>query len=122
MRHFKVKHKLKSKWMNFKQFKECTETYNNSEIIPPNDINYDDNWDICFSSDLKRAELTAKLIYSGIIIRTKDLRKIKIKKFKIAEITLHYNIWLIMSRIVWYFSQKSQDEKNMKQFQEQRSL
>jgi fructosamine-3-kinase len=33
IRHFKVKYKPKQKWMNYKQFNEWIELYNNSEII-----------------------------------------------------------------------------------------
>jgi broad specificity phosphatase PhoE len=110
IRHFKVNYKPKAKWMNSKQFNEWVETYNNSEIIQPSNINYIGNWDICFSSDLKRSVLTAKLIYNGIIIRTNDLREIGINIFKNNGIKLHYNIWLIINRIVWYFSQNSHEE------------
>jgi len=96
--------------MNSKQFIKWIETYNNSEIIPPNNIKKLVNWDICYSSDLKRAELTAKLLYNGKIVITKDLREIGLKNFMNTEIKLHYKIWLIIGRIIWYFSKNSQEE------------
>jgi len=110
LRHFKVKHETKKKWMNSNQFNKWIETYNNSEIIPPKNIDILGNWDICYSSDLKRSELTAKLLYNGKIITTNDLREIRLKNIINTGIKLHYNIWLIISRIIWYFSKNSQEE------------
>ena len=110
IRHFKVKYKPKTKWMNSKQFNEWVETYNNSKNIIPSKNNYIVNWDVCFSSDLIRSYLTAKLIHNGTILRTKDLREIGAKIFKNIGIKLHYNIWLIIIRILWHFSQNSHEE------------
>jgi len=110
IRHFKVKQETKQKWMNSNQFIKWIETYNNSEIIPSKKINKLDNWDICYSSDLKRAELTAKLLYNGIIVITKDLREIELRNFMNLKIKLHYKIWLIIGRITWYLLKNSQEE------------
>jgi hypothetical protein len=108
--HFKVKHETKQKWMNSNQFTKWIETYNNSEIIPPKNVKISGSWDTCYSSDLKRSELAAKLLYNGKIIITNDLREIGLKILQIQEIKLHYNIWLIIGRIMWYFSKNSQEE------------
>ena len=110
IRHFKVNYKPKLRWMDSEQFDKWIEEYNNSEIIPLNNIGNNGDWDICFSSDLKRAEYTAKLIYDGIIIKTKDLREIGIKTFFKTKIKFHHIIWLITNRIIWYFSKESEGE------------
>jgi len=110
IRHFKVKHETKQKWMNSNQFIKWMETYNNSGIIPPKNVKKLDNWDICYSSDLKRSEQTAKLLYNGIIIITNDLREIGLKNFMDTRVKLHYKIWLIIGRIKWYFSKNSKEE------------
>jgi broad specificity phosphatase PhoE len=112
IRHFKVNHKPKSEMMNSGQFNEWIEAYNYSGVIPPDNINCDDDWDICFSSNLKRAEVTAGLIYSGTIIKINNLREVEIKISKSTGIKLHYIIWLLINRIGWHFSRKSQDETN----------
>ena len=110
IRHFRVKHRPKAKWMNFDQFYKWVEAYDNSEIILPNEMSRIGDWDICFSSDLKRSELTANSIYAGTVVRTNDLREISTIRFRNTKIKLHYNIWLIINRIVWYFLPTAQEE------------
>ena len=110
VRHFKVKCKPKQKWLYLRQFYEWIEAYDNSEILYPNNFGYNDSWDICFSSDLRRAKLTAEFIFDGLIIKTKDLREVDIIELKNIGIKMHYIILLIINRVLWFISGKLQDK------------
>lgn len=110
VRHFKVIYKPKNSWMTSDQFNQWVEDYNNSDVNPVGHIGNDPKWEVCISSDLSRASKTAEIIYQGPIIKTDWLREIGIRSVNQSRIKLHYNIWLILSRMAWFFSHKSQEE------------
>lgn len=112
VRHFKVIHKLDREWMTSDQFNAWVEAYNNAEIEQP-DLDYDySEWTVCISSDLPRAIQTAETIYPGPIIATNRLREIEVQSIHpLGNLKLHYHMWLLMGRLAWYLSHRSQAER-----------
>jgi len=113
VRHFKVTFKPERSWMTSEQFDQWVEDYNNSDIEPMALIGDNLNWDLCLSSDLLRASRTAELIFPGAIIKGPQLREIRIRSAFTSHIKLHYMIWLILGRIAWHFSHRSQGESRI---------
>ncbi len=112
VRHFKVIHILDRKWMSSDQFNAWVEAYNNAEI-EQSDLDYDySEWNVCISSDLLRAIQTAETIYPGPIITTNRLREIEVQSIhSLGNLKLHYHMWLVMGRLAWYLSHRSQAER-----------
>lgn len=111
VRHFKVTYKPDSLWMTSDQFSEWVKQYNLSDIALDdyNGQNYD--WELCYSSTLSRARTTANYIYDGKVVNTDELKEIEAHPVFKSSIKLHYMVWLIMSRIAWYFSLTSRQER-----------
>ena len=112
VRHFKVDYQYPS---NFKlitgtEFKQCLHEYTMSNIknciVSPNLI----KWDKCYSSDLFRAVKTAQKLFNGQIIKTQNLRELDIFPTTNRNIKLPFLLWLILGRIAWMLSHKSQLE------------
>lgn len=112
VRHFKVIHKWDREWMTSDQFNAWVEAYNNAEI-EQSDLDYDySEWNVCISSDLPRAIQTAETIYPGPIIATNRLREIEVQSIHpLGNLKLHYHMWLLMGRLAWYLSHRSQAER-----------
>ena len=110
VRHFKVISPHGKKKLNSIEFNEHMSGY---DIYPvkPNKININSNeWDICYASTLSRAQTTAKTIYNGEIVTTSLIIEVPLTAFIKTNTRLHYMIWLIVGRIAWLFSLKSQIE------------
>ncbi|EHB68487.1 MULTISPECIES: histidine phosphatase family protein [Paenibacillus] len=113
VRHFKVTYKPENKWMTAKQFNNWVEEYDKAEIQIANNISNDRKWDVCYCSNQSRATRTAKVIFDGEIIITDQLREIGITAVSKSKIKLHLTIWLILARIAWFLSHKSQEESKL---------
>lgn len=110
VRHFKVAFKTEHAWLTPDRFEAWINQYNTADVIP-NEMDWDGTeWEICFSSDLIRAERTADLIFAGTAIRLPALREIWLEPMFRSRIKLHYNLWLLLSRVGWFFSHRSQAE------------
>jgi len=112
VRHFEVECQLPGlgRWMTPGQFQQWLHEYEMSDIkdgeIEPSGI----MWDKCYSSDLPRAFKTAQKIYDGQIIETKALRELVICPPTDRNIKLPVLLWLLLGRMAWMFSHKSQLE------------
>lgn len=110
VRHFKVDFKSVRTWLTPNEFEEWINHYNAADVIP-NEMKWDDTiWELCFSSDLVRAERTAATIFAGTAARMPSLREIGLEPMFRSRIKLHYNLWLLLSRIGWFFCHRSQME------------
>ncbi|MBS4535717.1 histidine phosphatase family protein [Clostridium sp. D2Q-14] len=67
-------------------------------------------WDICYSSSLSRAVKTAESIFEEEIIKKEILREVPIASMIRKNILLPHKIWLILGRLAYLFSHKSQPE------------
>ncbi|VBB05684.1 Hypothetical protein LUCI_0895, partial [Lucifera butyrica] len=70
-------------------------------------------WEKCYSSDLPRALKTAQKIYSGQVVETKALRELVICPPTDRNIKLPVPLWLILGRMAWMLSHKSQIESKL---------
>jgi len=97
--------------MTSKEFWEWTQKYEASQVIKNKVEMYGINWDICYSSDLPRAIVTAKEVYSGKVFKSKLLREVVNAPFiHTQRIKLPFELWHVCGRIAWYFRLKSQPE------------
>jgi len=115
VRHFEVDCQIPSisKLMTPDQFRQWLQEYEISDIKygyfePTMTI-----WDKCYSSDLPRAMKTARKIYDGQIIKTQALRELVIYPPTDISIKLPILLWLILGRMAWMLSHKSQLESRL---------
>lgn len=111
VRHFRVVvRRPKRAWLTAEQFNAWMDLYDYADIEP---VDFDPNgqeWDQCISSDLPRAAATAGGIFPGTVRYTDKLREIKFAAVNLPGVRLHYNLWLLLGRLAWYFGHRSQPE------------
>ncbi len=112
VRHNKVDYNFPF-FTNSENFNKIFQEYSDASIVN-NNIKQVENWDICFSSPLKRTCDSAKYHFKGEVVCHDELKEIPIKapfKFKFK---LPIHLWFLISRIAWYFNRKSQPETKRK--------
>lgn len=110
VRHFKVNCPHK-RMMTSGEFREWSEKYEVSKVIKKRVEMYGIKWDICYASDLPRAVVTAREVYSGNVNLDKLLREVDNAPFiRTERIRLPFEIWHVCGRLAWYFKSKSQPE------------
>jgi broad specificity phosphatase PhoE len=110
VRHYKVDLKNPKPYYYPEEFRDAMKEYDEADVIKGS-TNLDGiDWDICFSSSLKRAVITAKDIYKGEIIITDLIREVSLLPFTMKKIKLPWTIWHICARIAWSKNSKTQDE------------
>ena len=109
VRHFKVNYH-KNFFMTSKQFKEWEENYNKSDVIVKDVELMEIKWDKCYSSTLIRAEITAKSVYKGEIVKSDLIRETIIDPIFKSNLKLPYWFWAVSGRLAWFFNHKSQEE------------
>ncbi|TDL49207.1 histidine phosphatase family protein [Paenibacillus dendritiformis] len=110
VRHFKVDYEPDNRWMTSDQFNQWVERYDLSDVCVSAFLDGDLKWDVCLCSDLYRAAKTADIIYKGPVIKTAQLREIRMSWPSQSKLRLHYYVWQMIARLAWYFSQPSQEE------------
>ncbi len=85
-------------------------TYDNADIIKKEVDLKDIKWDRCYTSDMKRAVITANEIYDGEIINTHLLREVQIHPAVETEEKQSYDFWKEKGRIAWESGDISQIE------------
>ncbi|WP_256762164.1 histidine phosphatase family protein [Cohnella sp. WQ 127256] len=117
VRHFKVNFKTNRKWITAKQFNDWVEQYDHAEIDSSNYFTNIIMWDVCLTSDLLRATKTAEIIFKGKTVVSDQLREIGIRAVINSKIKLHISLWMMLGRIAWFFSHKSQAESKLQTLQ-----
>lgn len=110
VRHFKVAEQPGHKRMSGEQFNDWVTEYNHLGIESGKFSSSEQGWEVCISSDLPRAVLTANQIYAGDIVYNEQLREIEIAAISQNGMKLHRNTWLALGRIAWYMGHSSQPE------------
>jgi Fructose-2,6-bisphosphatase len=111
VRHYEVMHKPVGKWMTAAQFNDWVEQYDKAELRTLKPDVGGIEWEVCFSSHLSRATRTADSIFKGKIILSEQLREIGIHAVSArTRIKLPLSLWLILARLAWYVSHRSQEE------------
>ena len=113
IRHFKVLNR--SRWfLNSDDFKNAMEEYDNADVIPFKVDLKSENWNICVSSTMPRAEKTAEFIFNGKIIFNNLFVEVPMSPVKFSSIKLPAIIWHIKARYAWYKNDSSQTETRKK--------
>jgi broad specificity phosphatase PhoE len=108
MRHFPVVEPLPTGWRTAAELHEWRQRYDGGEvtagIIELGAI----NWQKCYSSDLRRAYVTAQAAYTGEITQTPLLREIEVAPFGTGRLSMPVWVWRWMVRMAWLTSHESQ--------------
>lgn len=95
------------------KFKEWVREYDIADVQQsPVDLG-ENNWDLCFSSDLPRALLTAQRIANCKILTTDCLREVPISPILNTNLRLPVSLWLGLGRMGWLLSHHSQPESRI---------
>jgi broad specificity phosphatase PhoE len=111
IRHFAVVQPYSTRaWVSSADYQACLTAYDTADIrlaqtnVEPRD------WDRCFSSDLPRAEKTARAIFAGPVELTSLLREIPITPVWQTQRRLPFAFWEAAGRLAWYINHSSQVE------------
>ena len=109
VRHFRVNCDAKF-FMSASEFEEWVERYEQSDVLEQKHDPVNIIWDKCYSSDLKRAIITSKRIFTEEIIRSSLLREVPLTPIFKTKLKFPYAFWCVMGRMAWFFQHKSQEE------------
>jgi len=108
VRHFPVTEALPSGWMTSDELQQWRARYEVAEpIIKPINVG-SVAWQRCFSSDLRRAYMTAQTAYAQSIVQTPLLREVEMLPFATGRLRLPVGAWQWVFRLAWLTGHKSQ--------------
>ena len=108
VRHFPVQEPWPSGWITASYLQDWRARYDAAEVRPgPIDVGAV-AWQRCFSSDLKRAYVTAQVAYAGTILQTPLLREVETLPFATGRLRLPLWAWRLCYRLAWLTGHKSQ--------------
>ncbi|MDN4075044.1 histidine phosphatase family protein [Fictibacillus terranigra] len=108
MRHFKVTRGYPKGFFSSDELMEWVKEYDASEIEENEADLGGVDWKTCYSSDLSRAEKTARRAFDGEIIFLESLREIKLSPFFRSRVKLPLMIHLLFIRLAWLLKHPSQ--------------
>ncbi len=99
-RHFRVKYRFPY-FCTSSEFLEYLQEFDQADIYE-NDTVYQQSWDICFCSPLKRAQETARLIGNvEEIIADDRLKEVSLNPVINSKIKLPTFVWFLSSKFTW---------------------
>jgi broad specificity phosphatase PhoE len=108
IRHFPVTEPWPRGWLTSGELQEWRVRYDAAEpLVGPIDVRAV-AWQRCFSSDLKRACVTAQTAYAGTITQTSLLREADVPALPTANLRLPVWGWRMLLRFAWFTGHKSQ--------------
>jgi len=110
IRHFKVDLPFNKPSYLPDEFDQQMERYDTAPVIPNKVIMNGIKWDVCYCSDLPRAQTTAKSVWVSDFNTTSLLREVPISAFTKRQIKLPGFLWHLGARISWRKNGKSQPE------------
>ncbi len=116
MRHFRVPHR-KNQWMDSRGFAEWSLWYDRFDVTIPSGLSPLREWDVCFSSDLPRANKTAHAYFMGEVERWPSLREVPFAPLFKTKRLLPLVGWQVMSRMGWKWAHPSQEESRKQTLQ-----
>lgn len=109
VRHFKVNCDTE-KFMSANEFEEWVKRYDNSDVLEEKHDPHNIIWDKCYSSDLRRAIITSRILFSGEIVESPLLREVPLSPVFKTKMKFPHIFWCIIGRVAWFFQHKSQKE------------
>lgn len=108
IRHFPVQEPWPSGWVTAGYLQDWRVRYDAAEVRSgPIDVGAV-TWQSCFSSDLKRAYITAQAAYAGTITQTPLLREVETLPFATGRLRLPLWAWRWCYRLAWLTGHQSQ--------------
>jgi broad specificity phosphatase PhoE len=95
-------------WLTALQLHQWRQRYDEATAQPGPVPFAAEGWGRCYSSDLKRAFVTAQALYTGEIIQTPLLREPEIRQFRTGSLTLPIGMWRWIMRLAWMTGHASQ--------------
>lgn len=108
VRHFPVTEPWPNGWVTADELQEWRNRYEvATPIVRPIDVSAV-KWQRCFSSNLKRAVVTAQTAYAGTITQTPLLREVEVPALPTGNLRLPVWGWRLLLRFTWFTGHKSQ--------------
>jgi broad specificity phosphatase PhoE len=108
VRHFPVTEAWPSGWLTSDNLQQWRKRYEAADVIAgPIDVGAV-SWQRCYSSDLKRAYLTAQKAFIGTIVQTPLLREAEFLPFATGQMRLPVWGWRALLRLAWLTGHGSQ--------------
>jgi broad specificity phosphatase PhoE len=109
VRHFRIPHN-RFQIMDGPGFDAWAHWYDTTEVSPRPLPPLGEEWHHCLSSDLHRAQFTARTLYKGGIETTPLLREVPFSTFMPRRLRLPLFMWQATSRMGWYVNHAAQRE------------
>lgn len=116
MRHTRIPHR-QYQWMNSRGFADWSLWYDTCDVTLPSGLQPVSGWDFCYSSDLRRAQKTARAYFTGDIAIHQSLREVPFAPIGNTDIRLPLLAWQALSRLGWRYAHRSQSENRWQTFQ-----
>lgn len=108
VRHFKVKRGYPNSIVSSEELMQWVEEYEASDV-EENEVDLSGGeWKSCYSSDIRRAQVTARKVFDGNIIFQEELREIPLSPLFPSRMKLPLFIHLMAIRLAWWFNHPSQ--------------
>lgn len=108
VRHFPVSEAMPRGWLTAQQLQDWRERYDNAPVDYITPSGAAEIWARCYSSDLRRAFVTASAIHGGAVVQTPLLREPEIRQFRTGNLTLPFWVWRWILRFAWMTGHLSQ--------------
>jgi broad specificity phosphatase PhoE len=108
-RHFQIPHD-RFQLMDGDGFMAWARWYDTTEVKSREVPRAGDDWDLCYCSDLPRAQFTARYLFRGEIEATPLLREVPFSGFLPRRTKMPLFLWQSTSRVGWWLNHASQSE------------
>lgn len=108
VRHFPVTEPWPKGWLTSVELHHWRERYDAAEVSSSPVADETPNWARCYTSDLKRAAVTAEAMYRGEIIPLAALREVESAPMGPEQLRLPVWTWRLVYRFAWMIGHSSQ--------------
>ncbi len=110
IRHFKVNAPILKHPLTSDEFNETQRYYDSAEVFK-HDVDLGSiDWQICYTSTMKRAQETARAIYKKAITTTDLIVEVDAAAAFNSSRKRSFTFWVVSSRFAWLLGLKSQKE------------
>ncbi|WP_064094370.1 histidine phosphatase family protein [Rossellomorea aquimaris] len=110
LRHLEVERGYPKIFVATRELMKWEEEYDASDVLVKDIDLHNIDWKKCYSSDLRRAVVTANSVFDGEVYLVKELREIKLSPVFPTFLKLPVFVHLIFIRMAWWLNHKSQSE------------
>ncbi|WP_096435861.1 histidine phosphatase family protein [Alteribacter populi] len=110
LRHFEVERGYPNSFIRASELIKWVDEYDESDVTETDVDLQKIDWQRCFSSDLKRADITARKVFDKDIEFRSELREVRMAPFIKWNIRIPLLLHLLFLRVAWLFNHQSQPE------------